>query len=90
VARGFFDNDENLPNMTSFSLAYKHEGSLSVSYWVTSGLTFMELHASFPIYTFSAVNFLEGAEEIFCSDRYCRLDTVLKKVKVHEGTKVLV
>ncbi len=30
VARGFFDNDENLPNITSFSLAYKHEGSLSI------------------------------------------------------------
>jgi hypothetical protein len=31
-----------------------------------------------------------GAEEIFCSDTYYRLDTVLKKVKVHDVTKVLV
>jgi len=105
VARGFLDNDENLPNITSFSLAYKHEGSLSVSYWVTSGLTFTELHTSFPVYTlhftlsdhflftlytFSGGNFLEGAEEIFCSDRYYRLNTVLKKVKAHKRTKVLV
>jgi len=89
VPRGFLDNDENLPNITSFSLAYKHEGSLSVSYWVTSGLTFTKLHTSFPVYTFSGGNFLEGGEEIFCSDRYYRLNTVLKKVKAHERTKVL-